>query len=403
MFVGAYALWALFGVSLWRAGYPGWRVAVVAACLVLIVGWHVRTACSSESCLPEGDGRGPFGLVILAIAVTGGLQSPLLLAIPGQLGGVVIRRGWSRETRLAISAGLAAALAAAAAPAGWFGPRVPEPIWSITAALVLATSVTFGTDYVLMVMGTAAGAVRQLLRAREQVASDALARAAELERVSSHLSHELKNPLGAIKALVQLSVRAERDAEIRTRLEVVQGEVDRMQSILQGYLSFSRPLEELRPEPVALGPLADEVSAILEARAEAGRVELSREGDAEVTADPRRLKEALINVVANAIEATPPGGRVELRIAQDGAGARVAVRDNGRGMPPEVVARLGEPFFTTREAGTGLGVALARGVFAQHGGSLVYESAPGLGTTATGTLPGRVVEGGADGARAAGR
>lgn len=403
MFAGAYALWALFGVSLWRAGYPGWRVAVVAVSLVLIVGWHVRTAFSSEACLPEGDGRGPFALVILATAVTGGLQSPLLVTIPAQLGGVVIRRGWSRETRFAIGAALTAAVAAAVAPAGWFGPRVPEPIWSVTAAVVLVASVAFGTDYVLMVMGTASGAVRQLLRAREQVASDALARAAELERVSSHLSHELKNPLGAIKALVQLSVRAERDPEIRTRLEVVEGEVERMQSILQGYLSFSRPLEQLRPEPVALGSLADEVSAILEARAESGQVALSREGDAEVTADPRRLKEALINVVANAIEATPPGGRVELRIAQEGDVARVAVQDSGHGMPPEVVARLGTPFFTTREEGTGLGVLLARGVLVQHGGSLEYESAPGRGTVATCTLPTRFSGRSPDGPRPAGR
>jgi signal transduction histidine kinase len=403
MFAVTYSLWTVFCVALWRIGYPTWRVAAVTGILVTTLGWHLNQARRARNCLPEGDGRLPFVLILIATAITGGLQSPLLLGLPGQFSGVLIRRGWMRETRIALGAALALAVASAFAPAAWSGPKIPDPTWTLTVAVVLVLSVAIHTDYVVMVMTTAAGAVRQMLHARDQVASEALARAAELERMSSHMSHELKNPLGAIKALVQLSVRTERDPETRVRLEVVAGEVDRIQSILQGYLSFSRPLESLAPERVALGPLADEVAAILEARAEGARVELTRAGDAEITADPRRLKEALLNVVANAIEATPPGGRVEVRIAQDGERTRISVRDNGRGMAPDVVARLGTPFFTTREAGTGLGVLLARSVFTQHGGSLLYESEPGRGTLATATLPTRFAERSADGASPAGR
>jgi len=78
---------------------------------------------------------------------------------------------------------------------------------------------------------------------------------------------------------------------------------------------------------------------------------------------------------------------VEVRIVQRDGLAQVEVRDSGRGMPPEVLERLGTPFFTTREQGTGLGVAMARAAFTQHGGSLDYQSEEGRGTTVVGTLP----------------
>jgi two-component system sensor histidine kinase HydH len=100
-------------------------------------------------------------------------------------------------------------------------------------------------------------------------------------------------------------------------------------------------------------------------------------------------KEALLNLVSNAIEATPPGGEVVVEVRSCAGQAEIVVRDTGRGMPPETLRRLGTPFFTTREDGIGLGVLLARSVIALHGGSLFYESEPGRGTTVRATLPSR--------------
>jgi signal transduction histidine kinase len=197
----------------------------------------------------------------------------------------------------------------------------------------------------------------------------------------------LKNPLAAIKGLVQLSARAACDPDSAEQLRVVATEVDRMESILKEYLSFSRPVEALQPQRVALGALADEVLTLMEARAATAGVALRRRGDAIIEADPRRLKDALFNLVGNALEATTSGGDVEVEINEVARSARIAVRDSGRGMAPEVLERLGTPFFTTRDEGTGLGVVVARATFAQHGGSLVYSSEPGRGTTALGTLP----------------
>jgi signal transduction histidine kinase len=227
----------------------------------------------------------------------------------------------------------------------------------------------------------------QLGLAREEMVYRALARARELEQIGLKLSHELKNPLAAIKGLVQLSARAACDPDSAEQLRVVAAEVDRMESILKEYLSFSRPVEALQPRQVALGALADEVLTLLEARAATAGVALRRRGDAIIEADPRRLKDALFNLVGNALEATTSGGDVEVEINEVERSARIAVRDSGRGMAPEVLERLGTPFFTTRDEGTGLGVVVARATFAQHGGSLVYSSEPGRGTTALGTLP----------------
>ena len=104
-------------------------------------------------------------------------------------------------------------------------------------------------------------------------------------------------------------------------------------------------------------------------------------------ADARLLKEAIVNVVCNAIEATPRGGNVSVTYRFSDGGARIVVRDTGRGMTKETASRVGTPFFTTREGGTGLGVVIAKTAIVQHGGTLAYQSTPGVGTIVTIALP----------------
>ena len=163
-----------------------------------------------------------------------------------------------------------------------------------------------------------------------------------------------------------------------------------MEAILGEYLSFSRPLEDIRPETIDLGALARDVLDVLDGRAVGAGVSLALEGSAPaVQGDPRRLKEALINLVANAIEATPSGGTVALRMRSAGGSVQLDVQDSGRGIAPDDLERLGTSFFTTRPDGTGLGVVLAQGVVAQHGGKVHYASELGRGTQVTITLPAR--------------
>ncbi len=228
----------------------------------------------------------------------------------------------------------------------------------------------------------------RVLARDDEAASAASAPEVALEQLGIEVAHELKNPLAAVKALAQLGLRSGAEAPAHERLRVIEREVDRMQEILQRYLASPRRLEHVRPVKVELGALVSHVLLALSALASAGRVRLSSQGDAAVEADPRRLEEALLNLVANAIEATPPGGAVVVEVRRVGEEVEIAVRDTGRGMPPATLERVGTPFFTTREHGTGLGVVLARAVIADHGGSLRYESEPGRGTTVRARLPG---------------
>ena len=151
-----------------------------------------------------------------------------------------------------------------------------------------------------------------------------------------------------------------------------------------------------------LEALVDDVLDVLEARAAEAGVTLAREGAVEAAIDPRRIKEAILNLVANALEASSSGGAIRVSLSERDGAAVVAVRDEGAGMPAHVLERLGTAFFTTRDDGNGLGVLLARRAFVQHGGTLEYASEPGTGTTATGTLP-RRAKGGVDAPRAVGR
>jgi len=299
----------------------------------------------------------------------------------------VLSGGQSRRSRVHVLFICASALLMALAPGEWFGPPLPPHTFAAVAALGLAAGTLLLTHYVGFLASALEEAVWDTLAAREQLAAQALARSRELEGLGARLSHELRNPLAAIKALAQLWSRAADDPEERDQLRTIVSEAERMKVTMEEYLSFSRPLEELRLEPVSLGALAREVVAVLAGRADEARVGMHAVGDAGAAADPRRVKEALLNLLANALEATPPGGRVDVMVSAKDGVARIAVADTGGGMAPATLERIGTPFFTTRESGTGLGVLLARSVFTRHGGGLTYESVPGVGTTAVATLP----------------
>ena len=392
-------------------GYPAWRIVALAATfalsLTLYLYWRAHTSGATmfEATSTRADTLQMvprFLNMFVALALTGGIRSPLLPMALIPFSDLVIKTGWSRLAKNALALVATCVFALAVLPARWFGPDVPQPAYWMLLLAVLATAGAWHTRYAWLLTRTIGDSACQLGKAREEMVYRAVTRAREMEQIGLKLSHELKNPLAAIKGLVQLSARSACDPDSAEQLRVVAAEVDRMEGILKEYLSFSRPIEALQPKQVALGALADEVLSLMDARAATAGVVLRRRGDAVIEADPRRLKDALFNLVGNAVEASPNGGKVEVEIDEVERAARIAVRDTGRGMPPEVLLRLGTPFFTTREQGTGLGVVVARATFAQHGGSLEYSSEPGRGTTAVGTLPVKCIQRSNDGAGAAG-
>ncbi len=320
---------------------------------------------------------------VVATALTGGVRSPLLVTVVAPYAAAAMAAGDRRPTRALLVVTTVAVLVLALLPRAWTGPELT----GLTHGVLVAASV-LGIGALL---APAHGMIRarrsELARTQQEMASDALTRAQALEQIGAKVAHELKNPLTGVKALVQLGLRNPAEAPSRERLEVVEREVTRMQEILQNYLSFSRPLQGVKPMRVELGSLVSDTLVGLSARADDARIRLYAQGDATLDADPRLIKEALLNLVANGIEATPPGGEVMVEVLPTRDAVDIVVRDTGRGMPPETLRRIGTPFFTTRDDGTGLGVVLARSVILQHGGSLRYESEPGEGTRVTVTLP----------------
>jgi signal transduction histidine kinase len=396
LWASLYGMWLSTLGCFVAGGYPATRTLAIAGLLgVRSVGVLIAWRRPDSGIARKMTVALPWAIgvqVVLMAAVTGGLHSPFALVLFLIFSSMYARYGWSRAGQLVLALFCGGVLCMAVAPRSWTGPPLPDPWFTVAACIATVGSVAVQAHFVGALRRTAARAIDQTLRARDELADHALARARELELVGSKLSHELKNPLAAIKALVQVAHRSNRDPVIEKQLGVVEREIERMSFILQSHLGFSRPLDRLEPVEVELAEVAESVMALLEARARAAAVSLERRGTARATVDPKRLRGALLNIVANAIDACARGGRVEIAVTEDGGNVCVTVVDNGRGMPPEVVRRVGTPFFTTRERGTGLGVVLARAAFEQHGGTLEYRSAPGQGTTVLGTLPRAAVD-----------
>jgi signal transduction histidine kinase len=232
-------------------------------------------------------------------------------------------------------------------------------------------------------------AALELGERREELCSENEARSRALEGMAARLAHEVKNPLAAIKGLSTHMARNACDPKSAERLAIVAAEADRLQSIVEGFLSFSRGLDDLKPGPTKPHEVARELGVLLETRADEAGVKLEIAGEAGLVldADARKLRQALLNLVLNAIQASPRGAAVRIAVARECEGARITVHDDGVGMTPDVLERIRKPYFTTKEGGTGLGVAVARGLVEQHGGRLDIKSVAGKGTTVTIMLP----------------
>jgi signal transduction histidine kinase len=206
-------------------------------------------------------------------------------------------------------------------------------------------------------------------------------------RLAAGVAHEINNPLGVILGYVRL-LRKKAEGPLDADLAIVEEETLRAREIVEGLLDLSRPLPA-DGERVALRPLCDEVVARLsEARALQG-VAVTVDGAAEVEGHAGKLRQVVTNLVKNAAEAAGPGGAVGLVLAEGHGVVRLEVADSGPGIPPGVRDRLFEPFFTTRPRGTGLGLAVSRGLARAHGGDVTVAVAPGGGACFTLTLPRR--------------
>jgi signal transduction histidine kinase len=224
-------------------------------------------------------------------------------------------------------------------------------------------------------------------------------RAAEAEALSAMgalalgLAHEIRNPLNAAVLQLHLLARAierldhDGKATMRQRVSIVETEIKRLERLLTEFLELARP-RGVEFGRVDLGDLAEAV-AHLEAEALAERrVTLTREVEAGAVAagDAEKLKQVLLNLIANGRDALREGGTVHLRV-RGGASPGFEVIDDGPGIDPQILESIFDPFFTTKEAGTGLGLAIVRKIVDQHHGCIQIDSTPGAGTRVAVALP----------------
>jgi signal transduction histidine kinase len=342
--------------------------------------------------------------VLVSVGNTGGLASPLLLSVVPFLVINSMNPNLDRKRYAVLGFFLIGfivmAVCSHTAIGELFGPLAPQVLGQVNWASseFIALSFASATLAALSVfkMGRAISSAYErialeLAVRREELCDESEGRTRALEGIAARLAHEVKNPLAAIKGLSTHVARSSTDEKVRERLTIVASEAERLQEIVEGFLSFSRGLDDLTVGPTRPYEIARELSLLLETRAADAGVTLEVRGSRELllNADDKKLRQALLNLVLNAMQASTRGTTVTLEVAKscsDGA-AVVRVMDRGAGMAPEVLDRIRKPYYTTKVGGSGLGIAVARGIIEQHGGSLRFESTSGRGTTATVHLP----------------
>jgi len=231
----------------------------------------------------------------------------------------------------------------------------------------------------------------QLRESREQLVQ--AEKLASIGEMSAAVAHGLRNPLASLRAAAQLVRHHPTSPSATEHLDAIIEEVDRLDRRISHLLSFSRPAP-FHPVSESLPRLIEELLPAVAQPLREQRVELEMAVPPalpQVRVDPMQLEQAILEIVTNAIDAMPAGGRLRIgAFVSDGTGPGevvVEVTDTGGGIPDHVLPSVCEPFFTTRQEGTGLGLAIAKRYVEQNGGRLEIASRPGSGTTVRVRLP----------------
>jgi len=213
------------------------------------------------------------------------------------------------------------------------------------------------------------------------------------------IAHEINNPLQAVQGCLTLAEEEleddRRPEKLGRYMSIAGGEIDRISAIVRRMRDFYRPARE-KMEPTNLHAVLGSVLELVNKQLQHSDVTVEREwaeGLPKVQANDDQLKQVFLNLVLNAIDAMPEGGTLHVSTAlgqiqadsgkQPRAAARIEFTDTGAGIPAEVLPHLFEPFYTTKEHGSGLGLSVSYGIIEAHGGQIMVKSQAGVGTTFT--------------------
>ncbi|MEH7075539.1 ATP-binding protein [Neobacillus drentensis] len=210
-----------------------------------------------------------------------------------------------------------------------------------------------------------------------------------LGELAASIAHEVRNPLTVVKGFLQLMQKEEKGKNYEY-LSLVLSELGRAESIINDYLNFAKPKFE-RIEEFLLKEVLAEVIMLLDPLAAKQGVQIVSELDTTgftLVTDRNQLKQALVNLIKNAIEATPDGGTVKILNTSDNYHTSILITDTGKGMTEEQLSRIGTLFYTTKDKGTGLGTSVSLRIIETMNGKVSYKSQPGMGTEVRMVLPG---------------
>jgi signal transduction histidine kinase len=258
---------------------------------------------------------------------------------------------------------------------------------------------------VLQTVSAKVGAVVEQLHARhrEVIRADQLAAVGQL---AAGLAHELRNPLMCMKTLVQSSRRRGEAARLDSRdLSVLDEEITRLDNLLQAFLDFARPAK-LEPQEIDLAQVVRQTVGFVSKKAESREVPIEcalPEAPLLVQADATQLRQVLLNLLLNALDAVQNGGKIWIDAVRDDNDqanvdfggrsephVRLRVTDNGQGLPTDERSRIYEPLFSTKDTGLGLGLAISHRIIDAHGGELIALDRDGGGAILEIRLPARV-------------
>jgi len=278
-----------------------------------------------------------------------------------------------------------------------------KKLWMSGLLVLLSTQVTYFTStmlfnvnltnkmwieyFVITIVGTL---MATLLIEMIRMNSDLLEKVMKAEKleVVSHLaasiSHEVRNPLTTCKGFLQLSYEEEKSPEIKQYLGTAIQELDRATDIISDYLTFAKPAPE-KVEKVFIFQEVEKVVNVLTPLANMHGVQLfTNWGENEqsyISGDRKKFEQSLINIVKNGIESMPKGGKVQINIFADYPVVRIEIRDEGKGMTQQQINRLGEPYFTMKNTGTGLGMMVSFSLIKGMGGQIKVDSEVGRWTS----------------------